>query len=118
MLAKIKMAVTLLACVVAASSLQPAFAQDQSNVGTITQISTGWNSETFGIETTAPMINPAGCSVTDMYEVSSTSPGYNTYYAAALTAFSTGSQVVVVVSTAACTMSRPTIIGITVIPSS
>jgi hypothetical protein len=41
--------------------------------------------------------------------------GYNTYYAAILTAYSTGSQVVFVVSNTQCTYSAPTIIGVNIV---
>jgi hypothetical protein len=105
-----------LACIVAASSLQPVFAQTVGSAGTISQVSAGWTSATFGVTTTAPFLNPAGCTSTDMYEVSEANDsGYSTYYAAVLTAYSTGSQIKVVVSNTVCTMTRPTIIGIYII---
>jgi hypothetical protein len=112
MLKKMRVQAICLAGVVAASSLQPVFAQTTVSAGLIKQIDTGWESDTFGVMTTAAIVNPAGCTATDMYESSSPAAGYNTYYAAALTAFSTGSQVTVVVSNTTCTENRPTIIGI------
>jgi ABC-type proline/glycine betaine transport system substrate-binding protein len=103
------------ACIMAACSLQPVFAQTAVTAGTIKQIDTGWSSDTFGLMTTAPIINPAGCSAADMYESSQPAAGYSTYYAAALTAFSTGAQVSVVVSNTTCTQNRPTIIGLYIV---
>jgi hypothetical protein len=112
-----KLQVVSLACVIAASSLQPAFAQTSTSAGTITTIGTGWSMDAFGIATTAPKINPAGCAQSSFYEASSTAPGYNTYYAAVLTAYSTGSQVNVIVSNTTCAQGLPMIIGINITPN-
>ena len=117
MLEKMKLQVLSLACVIAAIPLQPVFAQTTSSAGTIKLIGTGWSSAVFGIGTTAPLVNPAGCATTDQYQEISANPGYNTDYAAALTAYSTGSQVEVVVSNTVCTNTRPTIIGLYVLGS-
>ncbi|GGA46986.1 hypothetical protein [Dyella nitratireducens] len=117
MLKKIGMKLLPLAAIIAATSLQPVFAQTSNTAGTIKQIDTGWESDTFGVMTAAPMINPAGCPATDMYESSQPAGGYSTYYAAALTAFSTGSQVIIVVSNTTCTQNRPTIIGLYLVGS-
>ena len=114
MLKKMKAQVISLACIIMVSSIQPVFAQTATGAGTITQVTAGWNGDFFGIHTTAPVINPAGCGATDNYTASSADAGYNTYYAAALTAYSTGSQVYVIVSNTACVQGRPTIIGLTV----
>lgn len=112
MLKKTKMQLLSLACVLGVASLQPVFAQTSTASTTIKQIDTGWASDTFGVMTTAPVINPAGCPATDMYESSQPAAGYSTYYAAALTAFSTSSQVVIIVSNTTCTANRPTIWGL------
>lgn len=117
MLKKMQLQVISLACVTMACSLQPAFAQTATSAGTITAIGTGWSSDSFGVATTAPIVNPAGCSQTSSYEASSTAPGYNTYYAAILTAYSTGSSVTIIVSNTTCTQNFPTIIGLNVNPA-
>ena len=112
MIKNMKLRALSLACVIAASSLQPVFAQATSSAGTITRVATGWSSATFGITITAPLVNPAGCATTDQYQETSANPGYNTDYAAALTAYTSGSQVQIVVSNTVCTNTRPTIIGL------
>jgi hypothetical protein len=103
------------ACLLAVNFSQAAFAQTATGAGAITTISTGWGGDFFGIKTTAPVVNPAGCSATDLYDLASTDPAYKTHYAAALTAYTTGSQVYVIVSNTTCAQSRPTIIGLTVV---
>lgn len=117
MLKKTKMQLLSLTCILGASSLQPLFAQTSTSTTTIKQIDTGWASDTFGVMTAAPVINPAGCSASDMYESSQPAAGYSTFYAAALTAFTTASQVVVIVSNTTCTQNRPTIMGIYLVGS-
>jgi ABC-type proline/glycine betaine transport system substrate-binding protein len=98
-----------------ACSLQPVFAQTTSDPGVITSLSTGWSSDAIGVTNTAPVINPAGCSAPAHYVSASTLPGYNTYYAAILTAYSTGAQVSFVISNTQCTFSAPTIIGVNIV---
>jgi ABC-type proline/glycine betaine transport system substrate-binding protein len=115
---KAKHLVISAACVFAACSLQPVFAQTSSSPGTITAIDTGWSSDSIGVTNTAPVINPAGCSGNVHYVATSSSAGYNTFYAAILTAYSTGAQVVFVVSNTVCTFSAPTIIGVNIVTAS
>ena len=117
MLKKTKLQLISLACVLGLALFQPVFAQSSSGTTTIKQIDTGWSSDTFGVMTAAPVLNPAGCTASDMYESSQPAAGYNTFYAAALTAFSTGSQVVIIVSSTTCTQNRPTIMGIYLVNS-
>ena len=84
-----KVRVISFACLVAAGLFQPVFAQTAtSQVGTIVPVNTGWNSDTFTLSTTAPVINPASCASADFYESTSTDPVYKTHLAAVLTAFS------------------------------
>ena len=106
-----------LSCIVAASLLQPVFAQTGTAIGKITSFSTGWNADAFGVTTNAPVINPAGCSSTSSYQAISSAPGYKSHYAAVLTAYSTGSQVVLIISNTTCTQGFPTIIGVNVTPA-
>ena len=112
MLKKANVNVISLVCIIALIAAQPIFAQTTVTAGTIKQILTGWSSDTFGVMTTASVVNPAGCTATDMYESSSPAPGYTTFYAAALTGFTTGAQVSIVVSNTTCTQNRPSIMGI------
>lgn len=79
---------------------------------TISRIRTGWASDTFAIETSQAIINPAGCAAPDGYISDSSHPGYKTYYAAALMAFASGKPVTVVISDAECYSGRPKIMGI------
>lgn len=115
MFKKAKLQIVSLAYLLAACSLQPVFAQTTSSPGVITAIDTGWASDSVGVTNSAPIVNPAGCSAPVHYVTTSTTTGYNTYYAAILTAYSTGSQVVFVVSNTQCTYSAPTIIGVNIV---
>ncbi|MFC3651290.1 hypothetical protein ACFONN_07030 [Dyella humi] len=118
MLKKMKMQAIFLACIIAASSLQQVFAQTGTSAGTITSIATGWNADAFGVNTTAPMVNPAGCPSVNNYQAISTNPGYSTHYAALLTAYSTGSQVSFIISNTTCTQGNPSVIGVIIRPAS
>jgi hypothetical protein len=112
---KVKLQVIALACVVTACAFQPVFAQTISSAGVITSIQTGWSSDSIGVTNSATVINPAGCAGASHYVTTSATPGYNTYYAAILTAYSTGAQVTFVVSNTQCTYSAPTIIGVNIV---
>jgi hypothetical protein len=109
------------AAAVAVALLSPVsgFAQSVSFTGLlpVTQIYTGWHSDTWGIGVggTTP-VNPANCPSPDAYYSDGTDPGSKNYYAQALTAFSTGTHVVVVVSNTTCTAGRPTIYGLQLQP--
>jgi hypothetical protein len=90
----------------------PAHAQ-QAVSGMITQLRTGWDSDSFGIVISAPQINPAGCSVNNQGYVSNLDQsGYHTYYAAALTAYTARKQVSITVHNSQCVGPFPKIIGI------
>src|SRR4051812_43337815 len=92
------------ACLTAASlglSL-PAHAQ-QAVSGTITQVRTGWDSDSFGVMMNMPQINPAHCTTNNLGYISTVDqPGYQTYYAAALTAYVSRKQVTVTVHNTQC----------------
>jgi hypothetical protein len=91
----------------------PAVAQTASQPGTVTLLRTGWNLNSFGIQTSAPFINPVGCPAHDGYVSTKPAPGYDTFYDAAKLAFLTDvNTVVVVVDNNACSAGRPKIIGI------
>lgn len=79
---------------------------------TIKRIRTGWASDTFAIETDEAILNPAGCSMPDGYISDTSHPGYKTYYAAVLMAFSSGKPVNVIVSNTECYSGRPKIMGV------
>lgn len=90
-----------------------AAAQTTTAPAHITQIVTGWNSEVFSVNIGTPLPNPAGCPATDIAASAEANPGYKTFYAAALTAFSNDTPVVLVVSNTTCEGARPRLIGIT-----
>ena len=80
---------------------------------TINGIRTGWNVDSFAITTVEAIANPAHCPTPDGYISDKSQPGYNTYYAAALTAFiSPSPSVVVTVHDTQCLDGRPKLIGI------
>ena len=89
----------------------PAFSQTTTNV-TMTRLRTGWNIDSFAIETIEPIVNPATCGTPDGYISDLSLPGYSTYYAAALTALVTKAPLVITVHDSECFADRPKIIGI------
>ncbi len=94
---------------------QAAAAQSSSGVVTIDSIRTGWNSDTFAIETVQPIVNPASCPAPDGYSADSTVPGYQTYLSASLTAFSLDYPIVVTVDSTRCVAQRPRILGVNIL---
>jgi hypothetical protein len=79
---------------------------------TIKRIRTGWAADTFAIETDEAILNPAGCSMPDGYISDSSHPGYKTYYAVVLMAFSSGKPVSVIISNTECYSGRSKIMGV------
>ena len=74
---------------------------------------TGWDSDSFGVMVSVPQINPAKCTSKDLGYISTVEqPGYQTYYAAALTAYVARKQVTVTVHNSQCIGPFPKIIGI------
>lgn len=64
----------------------------------------------------AQYFNPANCPLKDQYAAISSTPGFKTYYAAALTALAAGKSIKLVISDTECVPGgRPSIIGIEVI---
>lgn len=96
-------------------SCAPALGEPRQVLTTIKEIRTGWNAEQFAVVTRElPMSNPANCPTPDGYISESSQPGYQTYYAAAITAFVERAQVVVVIAEQGCIAGRPKLIGINV----
>jgi hypothetical protein len=81
-------------------------------VGTITLVRTGWNADSFAVVTREPILNPAHCPEPDGYLSDSTQPGYNTCYAAALTAYIANHPLTVTIDNTHCAGTRPKLIGI------
>ncbi|WP_454830404.1 hypothetical protein [Pseudoxanthomonas wuyuanensis] len=99
---------TLLSCGISTTAALAA----QTGSVTIKRIRTGWAADIFAIETSEAVINPADCPTPDGYISNSNHPGYNTYYAITLMAFSSGKPVNVIVSDTECSSGRPKIIGV------
>jgi hypothetical protein len=98
----------------------PANAQT-SVTGPISLIRTGWFGDSFAVMLTLPagvaFPNPNSCSIGDQGAITdSTQPGYNTYYAAALTGFAARRPVTVIVHNTLCIQNRPVIVGINLLP--
>jgi hypothetical protein len=89
-------------------------AQTMTGLVDITMVRTGWNTDSFGIVTAQPIINPAGCQTPDGYVSTITRPGYQTFLSAALTAFALDTPVVVTIHNSECLSGRPVVIGINV----
>jgi hypothetical protein len=89
----------------------PAAAQTMQP-GSVTMVRTGWNADSFAVVTAEPIVNPAGCGTPDGYISEKSLPGYETYYAAALTAIAARSHVVITVHDSECFGDRPKLIGI------
>jgi hypothetical protein len=78
-------------------------AQAQTTMtGTILGVRTGWNNDSFAVVTVEPMPNPAGCRRSDGYVTDKSLPGYSTYLAAALTAYSVRRRVMLVAHDTEC----------------
>jgi hypothetical protein len=101
----------VLAALILVGFASPAFAQ-AGDSGAITLLRTGWNSDSFAIAMTGPIQNPANCPTPDGYISHSSLPGYNTYYAAALTAYVAKQPVLVTIHNTECFAGRPKLIGI------
>jgi hypothetical protein len=78
---------------------------------------TGWTADQVRVQTTAQFVNPAGCSIQDGYLTSPSDPGNHAHQAALLAAYTSGFLVQITVSNTSCTLSRPQIIGVTVVPN-
>jgi len=89
-----------------------AIGQTTTATAHISQLVTGWGYDSFTVNLGTPIVNPANCPTNDAAVVSYDSQGYKTYYAAALTAFTTDSPVQLVISNTTCEGPRPRIIGI------
>lgn len=104
----------ILSLIIALSALPvSAHAEDSVN-SVISGIRTGWNGDYFAIVTRDPIKNPANCITPDGYLADSADPGYKTYYAAALTAYSIDSKMTVIIDSTSCSLNRPKLIGINI----
>ena len=89
-----------------------ASAQTMTGAVNISMVRTGWNADSFAVVTAAPVINPANCPTPDGYISDKSMPGYDTYLAAALVAFSMNTPIIVTVHDSKCFAGRPVLIGI------
>jgi hypothetical protein len=87
------------------------FAQTHHTVS-VKMVRTGWNADAFAIVPAEPVQNPAKCPTADGYLSEKASPGYSTYYAATLSAYTANRPVMVVIDNASCAAGRPRIIGV------
>jgi hypothetical protein len=86
-----------LAALILVGFASPAVSQTTTGPSLITMIRTGWDVDSFAVVTQGPILNPHDCPIADGYVTDSSLPGYNTYYAAALAAYSSNSPVLLVV---------------------
>lgn len=105
----------LLASPADATHQNPPAPWEITGYGIVTRIVTGWNSDSFFIQTSAPAVNPAHCQFTDGYSINISHPGYKTQYQAAMLAFTLEKPVSVAVSGTECWEGRPRIWGIYVL---
>lgn len=96
----------------ATSGLSLPAAAQTTVVGSIKMIRTGWEAEQFAVVTAEPIKNPAGCPAPDGYLADSSVPGYRTYYAAALAAYSLRQPIMITIHDHECDATRPKLIGI------
>lgn len=89
-----------------------AHAQTVTGSVPITRVRTGWAADQFAIETGQAILNPANCPAPNGYHSAGTDPGFKTFYAAALMAFSAGKNVTIIVSDKECSVGGPRIVGI------
>ena len=105
------MRIALIAAALIATVL-PCHAQTAVS-GTITQIRTGWNDDSFGVVINATQVNPAHCAENNLGYISTiNNAGYHTYYSAALTAYVARKPVTITVHNTECIGPFPKIIGI------
>lgn len=97
---------------VAAGYAGVAHAQSSTGPVPLTKLRTGWAADQFALETGQAVLNPANCPVPNGYHSAGTDAGYKTYYSTALTAFSLGKNVTIVVSNTECSVNGPRIIGL------
>ena len=101
----------LIVALMLCGSASSAFAQI-STLHTIIGVRTGWNADSFAVETAEGVVNPALCPTPDGYISEKSFPGYDTYYRAVLTAFIWSPKVVITVDNVRCWAGRPVIVGI------
>jgi hypothetical protein len=89
-----------------------AFSQTPTMEGRITQVRTGLDSESFVVDIDAPIVNPAGCTITDGYISPQGARGYRTHYDGVLAAFVVDVPITVIVHNTQCTANRPRLMGI------
>ena len=92
-----------------------ATAQTMTGPVTTTMVRTGWNADSFAVVTAAPIVNPANCPTADGYISDKSLPGYQTYLAASLAAFSLNTPVVITIYNSQCFAQRPVMIGINLV---
>ena len=96
----------------ALSAANAAMAQQSTGIVTTTMVRTGWDLDSFAVVTSAPIVNPANCPSADGYISEKSMPGYQTYLAASLAAFSLNAPVDITVHKSKCFAGRPVMIGI------
>ena len=89
---------------------QAAYAE-WTQAGNVTKVQLGSAGDLF-ITTTAPLINPAGCTAST-YFISASYEPFNKYYASLLTAKAAGTPVKLFISDTACNGAYPLIQGMT-----
>ena len=106
-----------LSLVVASGGLSYADEQPPHITTQITEVFTGWDADLFGIKTTEPVANPAGCKVPTGYASDSKQAGFHTFYAAALAALAQRATVIVVVDPAKdhCVANHPKLMGLNIL---
>jgi hypothetical protein len=83
----------------------------------VTMVRTGWSADSFAVVTVERIANPAKCPTADGYISDKSLPGYQTLYAAALTALAAHLKVVITVHNTECYGGRPKLIGLNVLSS-
>ncbi len=77
----------------------------------ITEVTTGWSTDLFGVVTAGAMLNPAGCSNPGLYITVKEHGGYQTHVSTLLTAYALNKQVAIALHNSQCLHGRPVIIG-------
>lgn len=92
----------------------PALAQTAAP-GSIKMIRTGWAADSFAVVLNVATVNPKACSTPDGYESEPSYPGHNTYYQAALAAYTASRPVTITIDNNKCSATgRPVILGINI----
>jgi len=105
--------IVLAALAAATVAASPAAAQQaRSGWGAVQSVEAGWVQNTMGVLHSAPLVNPAGCTITGAgYATNPADPGVNLFHTLLLSALLNRIEVQLLVE--GCAFNKPRIIAVT-----